>query len=213
MGVFSNYMWRGQKLSKGPVIQPSVGITYGNFGANLWTNYDMDSEEHNETDLTLSYGFSMDKMSLESGSLYYALDGSDSGETQEIYLSVAYEVLFNPVLTVYYDFDEGDGTFINTAIGHTFEFSRGIAGNLGANAGYNINNKGLGTDKNGDVFSSFYNGEITASLTIPWKDVAFEPVIAYTFPLSSKAKEAIEEINFDGDSRIVYGGVTLSLSF
>ena len=36
--IMSNYVWRGQKLSNSWVIQPSVGITYGSFGANLWSN-------------------------------------------------------------------------------------------------------------------------------------------------------------------------------
>ena len=41
--VMSNYVWRGQKLSNSWVVQPSVAITYGVFGANLWANYDADA--------------------------------------------------------------------------------------------------------------------------------------------------------------------------
>ena len=33
--VMSNYVWRGQKLSNSWVIQPSVTVTYGVFGANI----------------------------------------------------------------------------------------------------------------------------------------------------------------------------------
>src|SRR4030042_6632661 len=61
--VMSNYVWRGQKLSNSWVIQPSVAVTYGVFGANIWANYDSDAKvdegdghgEVSETDLTLSY--------------------------------------------------------------------------------------------------------------------------------------------------------------
>jgi hypothetical protein len=61
--VMSNYVWRGQKLSNTWVVQPSVGITYGGFGANLWGNYDSDATidegsghgEFTETDVTLSF--------------------------------------------------------------------------------------------------------------------------------------------------------------
>jgi len=42
--VMSNYVWRGQKLSNSWVVQPSVAITYGVFGANLWANYDSDAK-------------------------------------------------------------------------------------------------------------------------------------------------------------------------
>src|SRR4030042_1198978 len=67
--VMSNYVWRGQKLTNSWVIQPYVGITYGSFGANIWANYDSDSKideggghgEVSETDLTLSYSFSVEK--------------------------------------------------------------------------------------------------------------------------------------------------------
>src|SRR4030066_1664945 len=60
--VMSNYVWRGEKLTNSWVIQPSVGITYGRFGSNIWANYDSDSKidegdehgEFSETDLTLS---------------------------------------------------------------------------------------------------------------------------------------------------------------
>src|SRR4030066_1140578 len=48
--VLSNYVWRGQKLSNSWVVQPSVGITYGSFGANLWSNYDSDRAEATGSD-------------------------------------------------------------------------------------------------------------------------------------------------------------------
>ena len=59
--IMSQYIWRGQQLSDEAVIQPSVGVTYGGFGANLWANYDTDTKEHNETDLTLNFANSMRK--------------------------------------------------------------------------------------------------------------------------------------------------------
>jgi hypothetical protein len=216
----SNYVWRGQKLSNSWVVQPSVGITYGVFGANIWGNYDSDlkSDEGNghgeftETDFTLSYTRSVDKWTLGVGYIYYALNNAN--DTQEFYVSTAYDMLLKPSLTIYYDFDEGDGAFILASIGHSFEVAKDTDLNIGGSASYNINNKVMGLDKDGKDFSNFYNAELSSSLNIPvWKVLSITPKIAYSFPLSNDAKEAIKKISYDGDKDIFYGGINISLSF
>ncbi len=215
VGIFSNYVWRGQKLSNSYVIQPSVGITYNGFGANLWANYDSDYNdqgEHTETDLTLDYSFNYERFSFDAGYIYYALEGVD--DTQEVYFSVSYDIVLNPTLTVYYDFDEGKGGFVIASVGYDFELPYKSTLSLGASASYNLNNKVMGYDSVGDDFSNFYNGEVSASLSIPvWKTVTVEPSIAYSFPLSNDAEDALQSIGDDGDDDIIYGGVTITLNF
>jgi len=218
--VMSNYVWRGQKLSNSWVVQPSVAITYGVFGANLWANYDSDSKidegdghgEVSETDLTLSYTRSLDKWTFGAGYIYYGLNGSP--DTQEFYISAAYDILLKPSLAVYYDFDEGNGAFVVASIGHSLEVTKSVTMNLGAYASYNINNKVMGLDKSGDDFSNFYNAELSASLNIPvWKAIAVTPKVAYSFPLSNDAEDAIQSVSDDGDKDILYGGINITLSF
>ena len=219
--IMSNYVWRGQKLSESLVIQPSVGITYGGFDANLWSNFDSDWKVDDtddgqgkvtETDLTLSYSFSMDKFSFSGGYIYYALEGAH--DTQELFVSVSYDVLLNPSLVLYYDYDEGQGAFIIASIDHSFDLGKNIPLDVGASASYNINNKVMGVDEDGDDFSNFYNGELYASVTFPvTKAISIAPKIAYSFPLSNDAKEAISSISDDGDKDIFYGGINLTLSF
>jgi len=220
LDVMSNYVWRGQKLSNSWVIQPSVAIGYGVFGANIWANYDSDSivdegnghGEFTETDITLSYTRSMDKWTFGAGYIYYALNNAN--DTQEIYLMVSYDTMLKPTLTIYYDFDEGNGVFITASIGHTIEVMKGINWNIGVLASYNINNKVMGLDKDGEDFSNFYNAEASTSLNIPvWKNITLTPKLAYSLPLSNDAKEAIKTISDDGDKNILYGGINLSLSF
>lgn len=220
--VMSNYVWRGQKLSNSWVVQPSVGITYGSFDVNLWSNYDSDRAEatskdtgygeFTETDLTLNYNFSVNKFNFVTGYIYYALDGAN--DTQELYISTGCDILLKPALTVYYDIDEGNGAFIVASIGHSFELAKGYDLNLGASASYNINNKVMGLDKDGKDFSNFYNGELSSSLSIPvWKAITVTPKVAYSFPLSNDAKNAISSISDDGDKDIFYGGINMTLSF
>ncbi|MFZ5997539.1 MAG: hypothetical protein ACOYW7_08635 [Nitrospirota bacterium] len=223
--VMSNYVWRGQKLSNSWVVQPSLGITYGSFGANIWANYDSDKvelksdgttteEEHGEvteTDFTLSYTKSFGKLTLGGGYIYYAFDGGN--DTQEVYVSASYDTLLKPTIAVYYDYDEGDGAFVIASIGHSFPISK-MTLNLGASASYNIRNEVMGFDEDGDEFSDFYNGEVSASLNIPvYKSLVITPKIAYSFALSDDAEAAISRISNDNRRDIVYGGINLTLSF
>lgn len=221
--VMSNYVWRGQTLSDDVVVQPSVGITYGGFGANLWANYNTDTEaELDETDVTLNYSFSVNKLSFDTGYIYYALSGTnDDGsgnDTQEIYLSLGVDVILGPAITVYYDFDAGDGAFIVASIGHSFELPKKLAIDIGASVSYNATNTVMGTDADGEEFSDFYNADISTSLTVPITDaISFAPMVAYSIPLSDDAEDVLEGVALDvtgeAEADIVYGGVNLSLSF
>jgi hypothetical protein len=212
VGIFSSYVWRGITVHKDMAVQPSVGLNYGGFGANLWSDWNADAGEHVETDLTLSYSFSIEKLSLEAGYIYYGLDGFD--DTQEFYASASYDVLLSPSLTLYWDFDEGDGAFLVAAIGHSFELPHDMALNLGASASVNLENSVMGQDSSGDDFSNFYNGELSASLSIPIIEaVSIEPMVAYSFALSDDAKDAIGSLSDGGDNDVFYGGAALSLSF
>ena len=218
----SNYVWRGQKLSNSWVLQPSVGITYGAFDANMWANYDSDRYEagssdsghgeFTETDVTLSYNLSIDKWSFTGGYIYYALD--EANDTQEVFISAGYDILLSPSLTLYYDYDEGKGAFVVASIGHTVDVTEKLALNLGASASYNFNNEVMGYDEDGDDFSNFYNGELSASLDIPITEaITLSPKGSYSFPLSSDAEDAIKAISDDGDKDIFYGGISLALNF
>jgi hypothetical protein len=212
IGWFSNYVWRGQKLSEKSVVQPSAGITYGGFGIGLWANYDTRLEEHTETDLTLDYAGAFGPLTLKGGYIYYALDGVN--DTQEVFLSAKYEVVLNPSLTYYHDFDEGKGGYLVAAIGHEFAVWNDITLGLGASASMNFKNAVLGTDESGSEFTGLYNGEISAALKFPiTSDISITGLAAYSFPLGSDAKNALRGISFDRDDKIVYGGATVSIGF
>lgn len=220
--IMSNYVWRGQRLSDGYVVQPSAGITYEAFGVNLWGNWDSDqvdsgTGEHTETDLTLNYTYSIDKLSLDFGYIYYALEGTPN-DTQEFYVSAGYDTILAPSLTYFLDVDEGDGSFITASIGHSIELAEKVSLNLGASASINFDNAVMGTNSDGDTFTGLYNGELSSSVSIALNDaISIEPKIAYSFPLSDDAEEALEAIadasSGDKEGDIVYGGINITLSF
>ncbi len=215
--VMSQYVWRGWQLSDDSVIQPSVGITYEGLGVNIWSNYDNDTTAITETDYTLNYTFSIEKFGFDVGYIFYTFPDSDF-DTQEIYASASYDVILSPSLTIYYDFDEGDGAFIVASIGHSIALLEEMSLDVGASLSYNADNLVMGTDSGGDAFSGFYNGDISASVSIPvYKALSITPMVAYSFPLGDDAKDVLEAnalaVTGDDDGDIFYGGVSISLSF
>lgn len=202
--ALTDYVWRGYSLSDDSiVIQPTATVSYKGFSFNLWGNIDTDSNDNafNETDMTLSYDWSFDKVSMGLGYIYYALEGADS---QEIYLSFGLDTILAPSLKIYRDFDEFDGLYISLGAGHSFAFSDTLALDLSAAVGY--------LDYDDTDYSELHDGSITASMTFPVNDyISITPKVSYTFGLSSEAKDEIED--GDGDSAHLFGGITCAIAF
>ncbi|MEW6601363.1 MAG: hypothetical protein AB1499_10380, partial [Nitrospirota bacterium] len=186
VGVFNKYIFRGYELSAGSaVIQPSVGVSYNGFSASFWGNIDSeenptqnfvpdraDERSFNETDLTLSYTYEIDKLSLTGGYIYYGTKYAT--ETEELFFTVGYDTLLAPTLTVYRDITEYAGTYVNLAVSHSLPIVKEITLDLGASAGYFAgDNKYWKTyerstgDYTGDEYRAFHDGMIKAGLTIP----------------------------------------------
>jgi hypothetical protein len=212
LSIMSNYVWRGLRLSDDWVAQPTVGITYGGFGANLWANYDGDSKEMIETDLTLNYTLSVGDVGLDFGYIYYSLDGLE--DTQELYASVSYEWLVSPWATLYYDYDVGTGAFLAVGADYGLDLTDSVSFSAGASASYVFDNNVVGVDSDGEEYSDLHNGEVYASVSIAVTDaVSIEPMLAYSFALSNDAEDGIAQYSFDGEEDTFYGGVTVGLSF
>jgi len=77
-----------------------------------------------------------------------------------------------------------------------------------------IQNSYMGLNDDGNEFTNLFNAEITTSVTLPFsKRWTLEPMIAYSFGLSSDAKQAIRNSGVNGSSDTFYGGATLTFSF
>jgi len=213
LDTMTNYVWRGQQLSDDHgVLQPSLEASYRGATINFWANEDLANSQHTETDLTLSYSYAIKKLSVDAGYIYYALDGFD--DTQELYLSFAYDVIGSPSITYYGDFDEGRGGFLVLSIGHSLELPKGMTLNGGFSASVNFQNAVMGLDRKGSRFTNFYNGEASISVDIPiTKNLSIEPKMAYTFAMNTDAQAAIRSVSFDGDDYTLYGGLGISFSF
>jgi len=211
--VLTNYVWRGQQLSDDHgVVQPWLEASYEGVTVNFWANEDLQNSQHTETDFTLSYSREIQKLSVDAGYIYYALDGFD--DTQELYLTVAYDIIGSPSITYYGDFDEGRGGYLVLSIGHSLALPHGMTLNGGFSAGVNFQNAILGLDRKGQRFTNFYDGEVSASLDIPvTKYFTVTPKVAYTFAMNTDAQAALRSLSLDGDDYNVYGGIGPSFGF
>lgn len=215
IGVYSHYMWRGQRLSNKGVVQPDLTFSYYGFAVNYWSNYDSDTNKVIETDYTVSYSHGFDKLGLEIGQIYYELDGAE--DTQEFYLSAGYDILLQPNFTWYYDFREGRGSYLELNLGHSFSLPYDIGLDLGATASYMIDNVIMGTERDGSDLDCFYHGEVSASATIPiWRAIYASPMMAVSFALDDDSRRIFRNIiqsnDFGGGSTVFYGGLAIGYS-
>lgn len=217
IGVYNTYVWRGVNLGGGEgVVQSSLSLDIDSFSVGYWSNYDFELGELVETDLTLGYTYEAGEVILGGGFIYYGLDGA--ADTSELYFSLGFvDMILDPSITYYHDFDEGDGGFLTVSIALPLTFENEAVLSFGAEVGVDFKNKIMGTNDDGDLVSGLYNCNISAAFEWPLNNgITITPSVAYTFALSDNAREAIESVQAGiapTDSSVAYGGVLVSLSF
>ena len=121
------YIWRGQNLTDGPVVQPGVSVTVDKLTLGIWgnletTNVNIESGEFTEFDFYLDYsgdvGF-IEGLSYSLGLINYQFPSA--ADTTEFYAGLALDVPLSPSVTVYQDVDAVDGTYVSLALGHSLE--------------------------------------------------------------------------------------------
>jgi hypothetical protein len=132
----SKYVWRGQNLVDGWVLQPLVTAGCKGFTGSAWGNFDLTEENNNkgeftEVDLTLDYSAAfpgLEALGYSVGFIYYdfpVTGGAD--DTFEIYYGLTLDTIASPSVTIYHDVDEADGTYISLGVAHTLENAIEIA--------------------------------------------------------------------------------------
>ncbi|KKT73882.1 MAG: hypothetical protein UW70_C0074G0004, partial [Candidatus Peregrinibacteria bacterium GW2011_GWA2_44_7] len=157
-----------------------------------------DEAKYNETDLTLSYAYTISMVKLTGGYIYYGY-GLGNEDTQEFFVSVSYDTLLSPSLTVYRDVDHYAGWYITAAISHSLPLTDKLALDLGAKVNYlkaddasSFSEGGLGVE----TYSALHDGVLSAAMSIPVNEyITITPLLAYSFPLSNKAKDLIKSLS------------------
>ena len=146
--VTSRYIWRGFDLNpyKKPVFQPSFNYEFGDSGLslNLWMSFSFANKELNETDLTLAYTRKLsDQFLLEAGLIHYGWYFApnfrfEDDTSHEVFASVGMpEIVFQPAITIFYDFTNGDGFYFLLETGYSFKPLKYLEASFSASLGYN----------------------------------------------------------------------------
>jgi len=213
MAVLNRYIFRGYEIGKsGLVFQPSLSASYKGFSATFWGNIDTNQRNTttatfnareegkkgwDETDLTLGYTYTIRKLSLTGGYIYYNLKYAE--DTEEFFLAFAYDMLAKPTLSIYQDVNAYPGTYINLSFAHSLPVYKDITLDLGASFGYEF---GQGSfwktyeqstgSYTGSKYKALHDGMVKAGLTIPiTKAFSIQPIAQYYFPLSGDASRTM----------------------
>jgi hypothetical protein len=244
MAVLNRYIFRGYEIGKsGLVFQPSLSTSYKGFSATFWGNIDTNQRNTttaafnareegkkgwDETDLTLNYTYTIQKLSLTGGYIYYNLKYAE--DTEEFFLTFAYDMLTKPALSIYQDVNAYPGTYINLSFAHSLPVYKDVTLDLGASFGYEF---GQGSfwktyeqstgGYTGSKYKALHDGMLKAGLTIPvTKAFSIQPIAQYCFPLSADASRTM---GYDASgNKIAYnhngyvpdsfvGGVNFTYSF
>ncbi len=215
---YSHYVWRGIRLSEGPVYQSSVTVSSRGVTLNIWQNFDIYSAALNEIDLTACYGREMSKFKFEFGLTHYGM--FDKQDSDEIFSGITANYPLQPSLKAFFDVNAGKGAFLQASAGHRISFSSRFPLNLSASMGVVFRNSFMGVPDSGREFTGLHNAEIIAASPIElnnrWR---LKLQAGASTPLSRNARQAIidSEACRPGqhfcNGTIIYGGATLTYSF
>lgn len=189
LNISSSYIWRGFDLNptQKMVLQPSVDYSFGKSGLalNLWGSFSFVNRETNEIDLTLSYTFKAAKnFSLKAGFIHYGYYfgenfSFENNTSHELFITAGLpNTITHPTLTVFYDFTNGDGLYLQLETGHSIIITPSIQTELSASLGYNG-----GQWLAEGVDPGFSDLNIGMAVSLEYKDWIITPYTNYTFVL------------------------------
>lgn len=226
----SKYLWRGQRLTDEPVLQPAMTLGIGGFSFNAWGNMDLTDinpglvtgdmqGRFSEIDYTFSYDYSFTDVSVGGGVIFYTFPDRFF-TTTEIYGGVTFDsVPVSPSVTVYVDVDEttfgggSAGMYLLLAAGYTFETGNDVVTGIDVSGSFAFANSG---------FTSFYYGltdvsgphDASIGVSVPfeiddnWSASAF---VNYSGLLGDDIRAS--QYTGPDDADTVWGGASISLSF
>ncbi len=167
--VASAYVFRGDTLNDGPVIQPGleVALPYG-LTLGVWGNFDLDDydgaledNQFSEIDIYLEYALpiNIDGLDVSIGYTEYTYPGAEGKADREFGLGFGYDFDFFEVgLGLFYGVDGGidKDFFAELSVGTSYELPEGVLLDLGAGIGY------LNPDEGESGFSGY---ELSAGLS------------------------------------------------
>ncbi len=140
----SAYIWRGMTFNDGLVFQPSIDVSHKGFGINVWGNLDigdydntLSAGDFSEIDMTLSYSFEIQKLSVSLGYIEYVFPAGAPG-TREVFASLGLDIFkgLTAGLNLYYDVEEIGDIYANATLGYSLPVGKKFTLDFQALAGY-----------------------------------------------------------------------------
>jgi hypothetical protein len=201
--VLSKYIWRGFERSEDAVAQGSLHAGVEGLTGAVFGTWDTEFDEWTEAQYSVEYRVTNEAGAFGVGYIYYDFpeggaillppDQGDPSSTQEVYVEMTAGEQTYGSLQVYYDFDEGDGTYAVFILGTDTSIGK-VPVHLDASIGYN--------DKLFWSESAFSDVQVGIELPIRvTKNLMFIPMGRYSFALD-------EDLDDHG-----FGGASLTLNF
>jgi hypothetical protein len=230
----SQYIWRGAVMTDESVFQPSATLSAGNLTVGIWGNMDLghssrdglnsgreDSGNFTEIDYSIDWSApipGVEGLGYSLGAIRYDFPQfAGNPTTAEFYGGLNLDVLLNPSVTVYYDFDAVNSTYVSFGLGHSFDGLTQLEGvntvdlsaSLGwASGSYNDTYWPTATGAAADSMLS----DLVLSLAIPVEVAGWTatPSVSYVTLMDNDMRK----INaYDGKSDYVFAGVSFSREF
>jgi uncharacterized protein (TIGR02001 family) len=179
----SRYIWRGFDCIADdcPAIEPSITFEFGKSGVwfNAWSAFALADTDFVELDLVVGYDRALSEaLSLSAGAGYFTFPSmpnypDENSATPEVYAGVTLTSFpLSPNLTLYYDFNMGDGLYTTLSLSRGFPV-KGQSVMSTILAGYTRQYRGIGVDRG---FSDICLGISTG---FDWKGLTLAPSINY----------------------------------
>jgi hypothetical protein len=134
----SEYIWRGVRMT-GSSVQPTTWVRIGDLTAYSWFNaVNRGPDRVTEHDLTVEYSRTLRGTTIAAGWINYWFSAPVYGaNTNEIFAGVSLSGPLNPSIKLFQDLQAGSGTYVNTAVSHSFPVARRMIVTPSASLGYN----------------------------------------------------------------------------
>lgn len=207
----SAYVWRGITFNDGVVLQPSLDVTKGGFGINIWGNHDIDDYDESldggqfsEIDLTISYAYSIQSIDLSAGYIEYLFPNAAAPAGREIYVTCGVSPVKGLSLgaAIYYEVDTVNDLYINVSAAYAYEFTDALSAEIGLGAGYIGEDYSVGGESGLNDMSLSLSGSYAIS-----EDISIAAGLCYVDTLDEDVlpEEAVD-VN-------VFGTLSVSVTF
>jgi len=206
--INSAYVWRGITFNDGVVVQPSLDVSKGGFGVNVWGNLDVDDDdntlddgEFSEIDLTLSYGYSLESVDLSVGYIEYLFPAGGEG-TREIFAGASFSPTDNlsAGIDVYYNIDEIEDIYASLNLTYGIPLSEQLGMEIGASAGYAGEDASAGEDSGLHDYNLYLSASYAAT-----EALSIGGTLGYVDSLDD---DVLPEQDVD-----FYGGINIAYAF